>query len=120
MDPISHSTADISPSVENASIALSPIATNCPSPRPSALKYSEDLGLTNASVTNSTGRESLGCDIHMTPEMKSKTLKSREYIQFITLCWFIYLEGWNDGTNGPLLPRIQRVYGVRLSQPIGR
>ncbi|KAN0097839.1 Major facilitator superfamily domain containing protein [Tylopilus felleus] len=43
---------------------------------------------------------------------KPKTLKSREYIQFVTLCWFIYLEGWNDGTNGPLLPRIQRVYGV--------
>lgn len=38
--------------------------------------------------------------------------RRREKIQFVTLCWFIYLEGWNDGSNGPLLPRIQKVYGV--------
>ncbi|KAF9242916.1 MFS general substrate transporter [Melanogaster broomeanus] len=33
-------------------------------------------------------------------------------MQFLALCWFIYLEGWSDGSNGPLLPRIQQVYGV--------
>ncbi|KAG2357350.1 major facilitator superfamily domain-containing protein [Suillus spraguei] len=38
--------------------------------------------------------------------------RRREKIQFVTLCWFVYLEGWNDGSNGPLLPRIQKVYGV--------
>ncbi|KAG2343075.1 MFS general substrate transporter [Suillus weaverae] len=43
---------------------------------------------------------------------KHKTQKTRENIQLLTLCWFIYLEGWNDGSNGPLLPRIQKVYGV--------
>ncbi|KAG1823599.1 MFS general substrate transporter [Suillus subaureus] len=43
---------------------------------------------------------------------KHKTQKTREKIQFATLCWFVYLEGWNDGSNGPLLPRIQKVYGV--------
>ncbi|KAG1833261.1 MFS general substrate transporter [Suillus subalutaceus] len=41
-----------------------------------------------------------------------RTQKTREKIQFVTLCWFVYLEGWNDGSNGPLLPRIQEVYGV--------
>ncbi|KAG1745200.1 MFS general substrate transporter [Suillus lakei] len=41
-----------------------------------------------------------------------RTQRTREKIQFVTLCWFIYLEGWNDGSNGPLLPRIQKVYGV--------
>ncbi|KAG2032534.1 MFS general substrate transporter [Suillus americanus] len=43
---------------------------------------------------------------------KHRTQKTREKIQFVTLCWFVYLEGWNDGSNGPLLPRIQTVYGV--------
>ncbi|RPD61356.1 MFS general substrate transporter [Lentinus tigrinus ALCF2SS1-6] len=33
-------------------------------------------------------------------------------IQFATLCWTLFLAGWNDGTTGPLLPRIQKVYHV--------
>jgi hypothetical protein len=45
---------------------------------------------------------------------KRRTQKTREKIQYVTLCWFVYLEGWNDGSNGPLLPRIQKVYGVHF------
>ncbi|RPD61411.1 MFS general substrate transporter [Lentinus tigrinus ALCF2SS1-6] len=37
-------------------------------------------------------------------------LKAR--IQFATLCWTLFLAGWNDGTTGPLLQRIQNVYHV--------
>lgn len=33
-------------------------------------------------------------------------------IQFATLCFTLFLAGWNDGTTGPLLPRIQSVYHV--------
>ncbi|KAI0716684.1 MFS general substrate transporter [Earliella scabrosa] len=33
-------------------------------------------------------------------------------IQFMTLCWSLFLAGWNDGSTGPLLPRIQNVYHV--------
>nr|VWO96590.1 Major facilitator superfamily transporter [Ganoderma boninense] len=40
-----------------------------------------------------------------TPAMRRKAR-----IQFITLCWTLFLAGWNDGTTGPLLPRIQIVY----------
>ncbi|KAL1949087.1 hypothetical protein VTO73DRAFT_10893 [Trametes versicolor] len=42
-----------------------------------------------------------------TPAMKRKAR-----IQFAALCWTLYLAGWNDGTTGPLLPRIQAVYHV--------
>ncbi len=44
----------------------------------------------------------------------AQTLKqvTRERIQFLSLCWTIFLVGWNDGSTGPLLPRIQSVYGV--------
>ena len=34
-------------------------------------------------------------------------------ISFVTLCFSFFLEGWNDGTVGPLLPRIQAYYNVR-------
>lgn len=38
--------------------------------------------------------------------------RRRANIQFVALCWTLFLAGWNDGTTGPLLPRIQKVYGV--------
>ncbi|KAL6302999.1 MFS general substrate transporter [Sparassis latifolia] len=33
-------------------------------------------------------------------------------IQFAAMCLCLFLAGWNDGTTGPLLPRIQKVYNV--------
>ncbi|KAI0654399.1 major facilitator superfamily domain-containing protein [Cubamyces menziesii] len=33
-------------------------------------------------------------------------------IQFATVCWALFLAGWNDGSTGPLLPRMQSVYHV--------
>lgn len=35
-------------------------------------------------------------------------------LQYATLLWTLLLAGWNDGTTGPLLPRIQVVYHVSL------
>ncbi|PFH48033.1 hypothetical protein AMATHDRAFT_81964 [Amanita thiersii Skay4041] len=31
-------------------------------------------------------------------------------LQFFCLCYGFFIMGWNDGTTGPLLPRIQKVY----------
>ncbi|KAI0631197.1 MFS general substrate transporter [Trametes polyzona] len=39
-------------------------------------------------------------------------MRRKSQIQFATLCWSIYVAGWNDGTLGPLLPRLQEVYHV--------
>ncbi|KAK7048879.1 major facilitator superfamily domain-containing protein [Favolaschia claudopus] len=36
----------------------------------------------------------------------------RERIQVLALCGCLFLAGWNDGTIGPLIPRIQNVYHV--------
>ncbi|KAI9567524.1 major facilitator superfamily domain-containing protein [Boletus coccyginus] len=47
--------------------------------------------------------------------IKTKAQRLRARIQFATLCWTFYLAGWNDGTTGPLLPRIQRVYGLSFA-----
>ena len=35
-----------------------------------------------------------------------------ERIYLATLCFCLFIVGWNDGTLGPLLPRIQAAYGV--------
>ncbi len=46
-------------------------------------------------------------------------MKRNARIRFATLCWSMCLAGWNDGTTGPLLPRIQSVYHVGLSLDSG-
>lgn len=33
--------------------------------------------------------------------------------QFASMCFLYFQSGWNDGSTGPLLPRIQAVYDVR-------
>lgn len=40
------------------------------------------------------------------------SLRFRERIQFLALCWTLFLAGWSDSSTGPLLPRIQNVYHV--------
>ena len=32
--------------------------------------------------------------------------------QFLALCWALFVIGWCDASTGPLLPRIQKFYGV--------
>ncbi|KAF9552887.1 MFS general substrate transporter, partial [Agrocybe pediades] len=44
---------------------------------------------------------------HLTKEQERNSL-----IHFITLCWCVWLVGWNDGTAGPLLPRLQQQYNI--------
>ncbi|KAJ4501451.1 major facilitator superfamily domain-containing protein [Lentinula lateritia] len=41
--------------------------------------------------------------------------KGREYIQLAALYWCMFLAGWNDGSTGPLLPRIQEVGYIIVS-----
>lgn len=43
----------------------------------------------------------------------------RATLQFAACCWMKMLNGWSDGTSGPLIPRLQEVYGVCfLSSPV--
>ena len=47
----------------------------------------------------------------------SPNARKRLEVQYACLCFALFLAGWNDGTNGPLLPRIQRYYNVSPSAP---
>ena len=48
------------------------------------------------------------------PPAQTKKLRRKAELQFFTLCLSLFLVGWNDGTNGPLLPKIQSIYHVRI------
>ncbi|THH06656.1 hypothetical protein EW145_g3933 [Phellinidium pouzarii] len=41
-----------------------------------------------------------------------KKMRRAEYIGFCSLLWSMLMEGWNDGTNGPLLPIVQNHYHI--------
>jgi len=49
-----------------------------------------------------------------TPTAIDGKARRRANIQFAAMCFTLFLAGWNDGTTGPLLPRIQEVYHVCL------
>lgn len=52
-------------------------------------------------------------------EVDPRLLNRKLQIHFATMCSALFLAGWNDGTTGPLLPRIQEVYHVcLLSEPM--
>lgn len=46
------------------------------------------------------------------PESRQQAKIAR--YQFAAICWCLYLAGWNDGSIGPLLPRIKAEYEVRV------
>ncbi|KAF9456465.1 major facilitator superfamily domain-containing protein [Collybia nuda] len=48
-------------------------------------------------------------------KLAEKQCRRNSIIQFIALCWCIYVEGWNDGSTGPLLPVFQRDYHIGFS-----
>ncbi|KAI0356000.1 MFS general substrate transporter [Trametes cingulata] len=39
-------------------------------------------------------------------------MRRKALVQFVTLCCSMFVSGWNDGTLGPLVPRLQEVYSV--------
>lgn len=46
-------------------------------------------------------------------DTESSTVKLLAALQYSSLCFTLFLAGWNDGTTGPLLPRMQENYNVR-------
>ena len=84
------------------------------SPQPLSTSIVEDSGnlepKDRARITNIDVDTSCTISVFNT---KAHRVKAR--IQFSSLCYSLFLAGWNDGTTGPLLPRIQQVYHVRPS-----
>ena len=74
------------------------IESGLPTPAPPSLRGEDDVTSTSPVLS---------------PEEKSRQVwKGR--LHFAACCYCFFLEGWNDGSTGPLLPTIQRYYGVRM------
>lgn len=66
--------------------------------------------------------EDLGADEVLTPAEGEPVVATKAYslnvrklnIKFAAACLAFFLEGWNLGATGPLIPAIQKYYHVRL------
>ena len=45
---------------------------------------------------------------------RSSEMLRQANIMYASMLYTMLLSGWNDGTTGPLLPRIQEYYGVSI------
>ena len=52
----------------------------------------------------------LGKDLKVLTKEEARSARA----QFLALCWALFIIGWCDGSTGPLLPRIQEFYDVRV------
>lgn len=71
-------------------------------------------GITSRQAGRPSGDESPEMEEQGRPSAK-QSARYRWYarLHFAAICWCFFLQGWNDGTAGPLLPRMQSVYHVR-------
>ncbi|KAL1705479.1 major facilitator superfamily domain-containing protein [Schizophyllum commune] len=58
---------------------------------------------------------SVRLSIQSTQEVRTGKQVREGYLQLFAGFWSMILLGWNDGTTGPLLPRIQTVYDVNYT-----
>ena len=105
---IIHSTEAPSSSLSVLSVRNSPsdIVTSMPMMEKGGVVVATGTSLPELEADEGQGEESNSA--------QEKILRRRRLIQFATLCWCFILEGWNDGSTGPLLPRIQNTYHVRV------
>ncbi|EIM79256.1 MFS general substrate transporter [Stereum hirsutum FP-91666 SS1] len=70
-------------------------------------------GITSRQAGRPSGDESPEMEEQGRPSEKQSS-KYRWYarLHFAAICWCFFLQGWNDGTAGPLLPRVQSVYHI--------
>jgi hypothetical protein len=91
---------------------------------------STERGQPSLTASNSTSRAQVPLELHelqsshpdgksspplstsISMPLRTKAHKSLERTHFLALCWVLLLAGWNDGTSGPLLPRMQAEYKV--------
>ncbi|KZT03772.1 MFS general substrate transporter [Laetiporus sulphureus 93-53] len=64
----------------------------------------------NAGASIRAASNTAGSSSETTPTTRIDRRKLN--IHFAAMCFSLFLAGWNDGTTGPLLPRIQKVYHV--------
>ncbi|KAI0760128.1 MFS general substrate transporter [Fomes fomentarius] len=93
---------------DSDTIELTAIRKNAVAAASTALVADVETGAGSraASIHSNEGNETTA-DAGRTTEQRRKSL-----IHFAALCWCLLVNGWNDATTGPMIPRVQERYGV--------
>lgn len=78
--------------------------------------FVQTLSADESNFPSNTGRTPSQLSVAASTEERqplSKHQRRNSLLQFLAFCFSTWLNGWNDGTLGPLLPRIQADYRVR-------
>lgn len=70
--------------------------------------------LTKKKNTPTSDTEEKASDMAVSENASSPSVRLVAFLQFASLCFTLFVAGWNDGTTGPLLPRMQTNYHVRI------
>jgi hypothetical protein len=91
--------------------AMAPVIETTPIP---AHMNSVERAKSQSDTTPGTKEDADSYKANESEATPSLTRQQRDtsLIQYVTLLWPMIVAGWNDGTTGPLLPRIQEVYHV--------
>lgn len=95
----------------NSDRSKSPPDRPRPQPNSSAVQINKDSEVLEVPNRASKGSEN-PTQTSAIPPNGPNAHRTRARIQFANVCFSLFLVGWNDGTTGPLLPRIQHVYYV--------
>ncbi len=125
---IERMTSSQAPSLYNEpdAIELAPIGLKYDSATSSAIQslaassHHNGVSLTSAGAGDVEGAPSFPIDSSRGDEDANPAISAaqkavqrrKRMINLATLCFDVFLNGWNDATAGPLLPRIQAYYGV--------
>ncbi|KAI0032855.1 MFS general substrate transporter [Vararia minispora EC-137] len=75
-------------------------------------KVDDDVELQELPATSIENQSDRDAAAALPPPDPFVTHKALANAQYAALCWSLFMAGWNDGTTGPLLPRIREVYHV--------
>lgn len=91
---------------DSDTIELTAIRKNAVAAASTALTTDLETGAGScaASIHSNEGNEA---DAGRTVEQRRKSL-----IHFAALCWCLLVNGWNEATTGPMIPRVQERYDV--------
>lgn len=81
-------------------------------PKRDSFDKADQIELAELNGASGSSRPDTGKSSPVPPGELSPHAKWLAGVQFATMCWTLFLAGWNDGTTGPMLPRIQDHYHV--------
>ena len=107
-DPSTHNT-------DSPSVPISTAGAIVFRPNPTVDDVEIAPSFPNSLTPSMRFEEEAGSEAALAPPAQTADQKRKVLVNFATVCLCAFFTGWNDGTTGPLLPRIQEFYHVSSS-----